>query len=703
MFFELDLDDRTYREIESDAVFHIPREYPEWTNYNPSDPGITLVQLFSWLKEVQQYHLSQISSSKRLKYLRLLGIEMEHIRPADGAVSVEPGLNQVGTEITLPKGTRFFAEDMAFETVEKEWIHPTKLIGAYMVQGEKLSRYHNIGNDFEKQIKLYPFGEIPKIGNQCYFVLDKALSHTFKTDIYFDIRTAYEVTRNPVDDRFIPLAKLRWEYQSKDGWEEMQVVTDDTHELIQSGNIRFCLPGEMAPDTSFGAYQIRVTLIENDYDVAPLIQNIRVNEIGVRQQYTFCDYEDYEIELSDYKDGELFFSSSHYLAKAGRTELYLWRGEGWILETEVKRKPGLNGDARICFRTPDWAEGSLKCRFLVYEEEWEDKRIVGKGDAFANQEWTLNIPDIVYDEFEIMVYDGQSGAFLPYHKVEDFDNCTPEDAVYILDVSGQKILFGNCENGMAPDGDIKVIRLRTSLGKSGNIKANKIRTCEAYPELLVKQYKMTEGGRDDETQEQCFERSRREFRKISRGVTYSDYEELAKKTPGLLILDSRVIPPKEWERDGEELQENQISIVVQPLSYKKRNARLNDKYRQNLSQMFERRKMLGTRIQILNPEYIGISVYAEIVIKPQFQDAEKQIEGAVRSYLDEKTWKIGRPVLSSTIYGIIDTLPCVWQVRALAIDAWGKGVRRLVNGDVGLPPNGLAYLKDLDFSIYTAD
>lgn len=113
--------------------------------------------------------------------------------------------------------------------------------------------------------------------------------------------------------------------------------------------------------------------------------------------------------------------------------------------------------------------------------------------------------------------------------------------------------------------------------------------------------------------------------------------------------------------------------------------------------------MLGTRIQILNPEYIGISVYAEIVIKPQFQDAEKQIEGAVRSYLDEKTWKIGRPVLSSTIYGIIDTLPCVWQVRALAIDAWGKGVRRLVNGDVGLPPNGLAYLKDLDFSIYTAD
>jgi len=81
-----------------------------------------------------------------------------------------------------------------------------------MVQGDFFSSYHNIGNDFEKQMKLYPFGELPVVGNQCYFLLDRALSFTQKTDIYFDICIKYEITRNPADEQFIPLAQLKWEY-----------------------------------------------------------------------------------------------------------------------------------------------------------------------------------------------------------------------------------------------------------------------------------------------------------------------------------------------------------------------------------------------------------------------------------------------------------------------------------------------------------
>jgi len=96
MFYDLKLDDKSYRELKEEAVFHIPREYPEWTNYNSSDPGITLLQLFSWLTEVQQYHLSQPSAAKRRKYLELLGIEIQHICPSTGAVSVESGLGQIG-------------------------------------------------------------------------------------------------------------------------------------------------------------------------------------------------------------------------------------------------------------------------------------------------------------------------------------------------------------------------------------------------------------------------------------------------------------------------------------------------------------------------------------------------------------------------------------------------------------------------------
>ncbi len=40
MFYDLNLDDKSYREIEEDAIFRIPGECPEWTNYNQSDPGM---------------------------------------------------------------------------------------------------------------------------------------------------------------------------------------------------------------------------------------------------------------------------------------------------------------------------------------------------------------------------------------------------------------------------------------------------------------------------------------------------------------------------------------------------------------------------------------------------------------------------------------------------------------------------------------
>ena len=50
----------------------IPGLAPEWTNYNPSDPGITLIELFAYLTEILLYRLNQISDNDLRTYLRLL-------------------------------------------------------------------------------------------------------------------------------------------------------------------------------------------------------------------------------------------------------------------------------------------------------------------------------------------------------------------------------------------------------------------------------------------------------------------------------------------------------------------------------------------------------------------------------------------------------------------------------------------------------
>lgn len=700
MFDELKLDDRSYREIEEEAVFRIPRECPQWTNYNPSDPGITLLQLFSWLTEVQQYHLSRQSPLKRRKYLKLLGAGIQHLSPAKGAVTLEPGLGQMGEELPLLKGARFLAGDLAFETQKKEWVHPARLIGACMIQGETVSSYHNIGNEYEKQMQLYPFGQKPRIGNQCCLILDRPLSHTRKTTVSFMIRTEYEVTRNPAEKGFWPLAKLKWEYYGKGGWEALQVEEDGTYGFLQSGKLRFQIQREMALEETFGAYEIRVTLLEHEFDVAPLIQNIYLNEIEVLQQYTACDYEECEVEFAG---TEVSFSTSLYLADRGKTELYVPYKEGWRRLKESGREKTEEGDIRLFFPRPEWAGGFLRCRLAVFEEEMEEKRILGWGNAFANQEFFLHMEHLLYDGFEILVYDRETDCYREFWKAADFDGCTQEDRAYVLEPEQGKLVFGDCQRGMAPEGEILIHRLKFCQGRAGNLKAGRIKECQGHPGLLVKQFQETKGGREEETVSECLERFRRRLKEIHRGVAYADYEKLVKQAPGLLILDSRVISPGEWEEMGMNPPENEISIVVQPLSSLERHGRLSEAYRRNLNCFLEERKMLGTRIRLLNPEYIGISLYAEVVVWPQFSDAGKQMEERVREYLDEQTWEIGKPVLSSVLYGLLDTLPCVRQVKSLSISAFGKGCRHRKGGDVALPPNGLAYGKDLEFGISTGD
>lgn len=699
MFYNLNLDDRSYQEIEADAVFQIPGRCPDWTNHNQSDPGIMLIGLLSWLKEIQQYHISQLCGWKRQKYLKLFGVSMNHAGPAQGSVSVELPAGLPDMQVSLMKGTRFYAGDMVFETLQKEWPYPIRLMGAYILCGKLLDKYVSTGNDLEKQMRLYPFGEYPKEGNCCYFIVDKEFAPGKRTVVTFDIRTEYEVSRNPIGRDFIPLARLRWEYQSAQGWEELPVVFDTTHAFLQSGKIGFDLPGKMVEDETYGAFQFRVTLTDNDYDVAPLIRSMYFNEIEVRQQYSCCDYEDHEVESPEHAL-LLCVRSSMYLAWSGQAALYLERDGGWIPVPVRRREETADGDCLLYFARPDWAEETLTCRLAAYEDDFWEKRKLGVGDGSANQTYTVDMDNILYDAFEIMVYDRQDGKYYAYHRVEDFDNCAPEDAVYVLEPSENRLLFGNCENGMAPEGNICLIRLKVSQGSAGNIKAGKIRECRAFPDLLVRQYGMTSGGRDNETVEECYGRLRRELRQIKRGVTSMDYEELVRKTPGLLILDSKVVPPA--GTDGTPLSENEIVIVVRPLSYKERDDSLNEKYRQNLEQMLKNRKMIGTTIRILSPEYVGICIFAEIVIRPQFTDAERMIEEAIRAYLDEKSWEIGRLVSSSEIYGIIDMLPCVQQARSLSVEARGRGFRHLMNGDVQLPPNGLPYIKELDFRIFTA-
>ncbi|BAY29281.1 hypothetical protein NIES2107_11220 [Nostoc carneum NIES-2107] len=66
------LDDRTYADLVEEARALIPIEYPEWTDHNPSDTGIILIELLAWLTEMVLYRVNQVPDKNFATFLSLL-------------------------------------------------------------------------------------------------------------------------------------------------------------------------------------------------------------------------------------------------------------------------------------------------------------------------------------------------------------------------------------------------------------------------------------------------------------------------------------------------------------------------------------------------------------------------------------------------------------------------------------------------------
>lgn len=81
------IDDRRYQDLRDEALARIPIHNTEWTNFNRSDPGVTLIELFAFLTESLLYRSNQIPERNRIKFLQLLGIPLAPAASARGLVT----------------------------------------------------------------------------------------------------------------------------------------------------------------------------------------------------------------------------------------------------------------------------------------------------------------------------------------------------------------------------------------------------------------------------------------------------------------------------------------------------------------------------------------------------------------------------------------------------------------------------------------
>ncbi len=91
-----ELDDRSFADLVEEARTLLPGLDPGWTDHNPSDPGITLVEMLAWITEMLLFSANQIPESHVRSYLALLD------GPApDGVVSPGSGSLADATAATM--------------------------------------------------------------------------------------------------------------------------------------------------------------------------------------------------------------------------------------------------------------------------------------------------------------------------------------------------------------------------------------------------------------------------------------------------------------------------------------------------------------------------------------------------------------------------------------------------------------------------
>ncbi|NIM10477.1 MAG: hypothetical protein GTO45_00665 [Candidatus Aminicenantes bacterium] len=93
------LDNRTFEQLVEEAKKRIPIYAPQWTDFNLHDPGITLIELFAWLTEMQIYRLNKVTDESYRTFLKLVGIlEAEDLEPA--VLSARKGMKAVSRAVT---------------------------------------------------------------------------------------------------------------------------------------------------------------------------------------------------------------------------------------------------------------------------------------------------------------------------------------------------------------------------------------------------------------------------------------------------------------------------------------------------------------------------------------------------------------------------------------------------------------------------
>ena len=187
------LDDRTFQQIVDEARKRIPHYCPEWTDHNVSDPGIMLIELFSYMAEMLIYRMNQVPDLHYIKFMELFGVQRKPPQPASAPVTfwlsspqTRWGAAQQSDNVVIPAGTEVSTTQtetqrpVVFATERAFALHAPKLATVGSVRQEQPDRFieHSVLYESSHVNHDIPiFSARPQQGDALYFGFENDLSH----------------------------------------------------------------------------------------------------------------------------------------------------------------------------------------------------------------------------------------------------------------------------------------------------------------------------------------------------------------------------------------------------------------------------------------------------------------------------------------------------------------------------------------------
>lgn len=707
------LDDQNFIDIVNRSRRLIQKYAADWTNENASDPGITILEMLSWLKDNMQFYMDQSHLITQKAYMDLLGIHplmgkgAEMIATVNFTASTEDAYKSglIRQTQILPKGFPIWADGTRFELTSSAQVQVSNIESIYSSNTDLSGSITDLIGAFENNAAAFPFGTQPSARKCLYIGFDDLRSGLMS--FFIDVEDDPVGFRNPYDYEQLSFAKGTWELATTSKgekndkliWLPLTQIKDETHGFMNDGIVTLEIESTqsikrtklMKGDKAL--VWLRYRLEASHYDRPPIIENITMNAVRLVQEQTVLnchalmqhtDDDFMEIYIEDYvpEDSEIIL------------EMMTNRGYKVIDPSNYSLVHHDNGTMTLSLNEHHASIDISTLRLISGDPQFGGiRRYDVKGLPYEEIETELN--NILFNSVQIEVSeDYLSDKWYPWQAVRHMWSSSNEDRHLVLHPETGVLEFGNNEFGMLADSKENALRLiEAKLSKKA--KGNGSYTTLMIDEVMQDIYAFAPlsralGGREPEADEAAFERFNRQVEALTRMMSKSHVEEIIKSTAGLAIRDVSVITgPKQYD---------QGRVIVLPKSDDK-TPELPAIYVESIQNRIEDTRLITEHWRVSGPDYVSMRVKLEIIKDPAVQVSEADIEALVQRFIEPELGKLfGRRYSAGQLKRRIESISGILRVSRLSLQTL-QGTYKRADGDIQLPDSAIGSLAHIDLQI----